>query len=144
MYIKYKNKEFVGFDDIRHKDLYNRYNNLKKVKDDLVKNGFSIKDVSVYKDLFRKYDLYDKLNKRISNLISLYKKENLNEQIDRLNLSYKKKIDNIVESGQNKNQVYIFVRLFWTLSFFKEYFIYNFVIIKKNFLNDIRNRKKTH
>lgn len=144
MYIKYKNKDFVGFDEIRHKDLYNRYNNLKKVKDDLLKDGVSVSDVNVYKNLFDRYDLYDKLNRKILMLINLYKKENLTEHIDRLNLSYKKKIDSIVDSGQNKNQVHIFVRLFWATSFFKEYFVYSLIILRKNFLNGIKNRRRIH
>lgn len=144
MFINYKNKDFVGFDDVRHKDLYNRYNNLKKVKDNLLKEGFSVNDFNVYKDLFDRYDFYDLINRKVLMLINLYKKENLTEQIDKINLKYHQKIESIVESGQNKNQAHIFVRLFWAASFFKEYFIFALIILKRNFLNGIKNRKRTH
>jgi len=144
MFIKYKNKDFVGFDDVRHKDLYNRYNNLKKVKDDLLKKGVSVNDLNVYKDLFDRYDFYDLINRKILMLINLYRKENLTEQIDKLNLKYHQKIESIVESGENKNQAHIFVRLFWSASFFKEYFIFALIILKRNIINGIKNRRRTH
>lgn len=142
MYIKYKNKEFVGFDEVRHKDLYNRYNNLKKIKEELMKDGFTVEEKNVYKNIFDRYYFYDFLNKKITELICLYKKENLTGQIDKINLKYRKEIEKIVDSGQNKNQLHIFVRLFWALSFFKEYFIYSVIIIRKNIVNGFKKGRR--
>ncbi len=144
MYIKYKNKDFVGFDDIRHKDLYNRYNNLKKKKDELLKEGFSVNNFNIYKNLFDKYDFYDRINRKILTLINLYRRENLTEQINEINLRYRQKIESIVDNGQNRSQTHIFVRLFWSTSFFKEYFIFGLIIFKRNFLNGIKSRRRTH
>jgi hypothetical protein len=142
MYIKYKNKEFFGLDDIRHKDLYNRYNNLKKVKEELLRKGVSVDDNSVYRNLFDRYDFYDLINKKIYQLINLYRKENLTEQIDKLNVKYKKKIDDIVESGNNHNRIHLFVRLFWSMSFFGEYFLFFIFIFNRNLLNGFKKGKR--
>lgn len=144
MYIKYKNKDFVGFDDIRHKDLYNRYNNIKKIKEELLRKGVFVDDKSVYKNVFDRYDFYNLVNKKIFQLISLYKKENLTEQIEVINVKYKQKVENIIDNGHNHSRLHLFIRLFWSMAFFKEYFLFTLIIFKKNILNGFKKGRRVN
>lgn len=140
--MKIKYSKFTGFDEVKHKDLYDRYSNLKKIKEELAKDGFTVEEKNIFKNTFNRYYFYDSLNKKFEKISELYKKENLEELNEKINNKYHKKINEIVDEGRNKNKVYLFIRLFWSLSFFKEFFVCKAIIIRKNISDAIRKRKK--
>lgn len=138
MFINYKNKDFVGFDDINHKGLYLRHKNLKKTKEDLSKKRCFVKNTNVYSVIFDKYDFYNNLNYKILELINLYRKENLDYHIEYLNKKYKENVEKIISSGKNNSRIFLSIRIIWAVTFFKEYFIFWFILIKNKFLNEFR------
>jgi len=143
MFISYKNKEFVGFDDINHKYLYSRHINLKKTKDELLKQKVLIKNSNVYRKVFDKYDFYRALNYKIYELTELYKAENLVDNIDVLNNKYFNKIENIVLCGKNNSKIQLSIRIIWDLIFLKEYLIFWTILLKNKINNGFRKRKRT-
>ena len=141
MQIKYSGKDFVGFDDIRHKNLYSRYNNLKKTKTELLKKGVNINNSNIYKDLFEKYNFYTRLNYKILELINLYRKENLTDRIEYLNKKYNENLEKLADDNRNHTRIGLALRIIWVSLFFREYFKFQFIIIKRNILNGFNKRK---
>lgn len=142
MFINYKNKNFCGFDDIKHQSLYKRHTNLKKIKDELLKRNYYVKNSSVYNKVFDKYDFYRNVNYKIYGLIEMYKKENLLNNVELLSKKYNQKLENIILSGRNNSKIQISIRIVWDLIFLKEYIIFGIVIIKNKFINEFRKRNR--
>lgn len=144
MFISYKNKDFVGFDDINHKALYSRHKNLKRTKEELLKQNVHIKNRNVYRKVFDKYDFYQALNYKIYELNELYKAENLSDNIEALNQKYYYKIENIVLCGKNGSKIQLSIRIIWDLIFLKEYCIFWFILLKNKIKNGFRKGKRVN
>ena len=142
MFILYKNKDFVGFDDINHKALYSRHLNLKKTKNELSKQKVHVKNSNVYRKVFDKYDFYRAINYKIYELSELYKAENLADNIEGLNRKYFNRIEDIVLCGKNGSKIQLSIRIFWDLIFLKEYVIFWFILFKNKINNGFRKGKR--
>lgn len=142
MFIKYKNKDFCGFDDIKHQSLYQRHINLKKTKDELLKRNCYVKNSNVYSKIFDKYDVYRNVNYKIYGLMEMYKKENLIGDVDLLSKKYNQKIENIILSGKNNSRIQISIRIIWDLIFLKEYIIFGARVFKNKLNNEFRKRDR--
>lgn len=143
MFIQYKNKDFCGFDDIKHQSLYNRHLNLKKTKDELlIKNKCYVKNSNVYSRVFDRYDFYRNVNYKIYGIIDMYRKENLNINVELLTKKYEQKLEDIINCGKNGSKTQVFLRILWDLIFIKEYFIFYTIVFKNKINNEFRKRNR--
>lgn len=142
MFINYKNKDFVGFDDIKHQNLYSRHINLKKTKDELLRQNCYVKNSNVYRKVFDRYDFYRNINYKIYELVEMYRRENLLDSIDLLNEKYNAKLENVVFAGKNNSRVQISIRIFWSGIFLKEYIIFWIVVLKTRIKNEFRKGRR--